>query len=202
LIDVQEKEIARKEKELQAQVQKPADAEKYRIQARAEAARFKTLTEAEGEADARRSIGIGEADAQKAKGMAEASVIEATGQAEAAAMTNKAAAWATYNEAAIVEILLEKLPEIAGAVASPLAKTKSIVVVNSGGEAGGGAGASKITRDVVDILAQVPPLVEALSGVDLKKLVRSLPQLRAEEPAEDIDVDGGELEEDGRRLDS
>jgi len=91
-------------------------------------------------------------------------------------MTKKAQAWQSYNEAALVQILLEKLPEIAGAISAPLAKTDKIVIINNSGD--GGAGASKITKDVTDIIAQVPPLVEALSGVDLKNLASMLPGIK------------------------
>lgn len=178
MIDVQEKEILRKERELQAQVQKPADAEKYKIQAMAEAQRFKLQAEATGEAEAKKSLGLGEAEAEKAVGMAKASVIQATGEAEAAAMAKKAQAWGAYNEAAIVQILIEKLPEITRAVSEPLAKTEKIVIVNLD-NASGGVGASKVTKDVANIIAQVPPLVEALSGVDLTQLAAKLPGLLA-----------------------
>ena len=53
-------------------------------------------------------------------------------------------------------------------------RSKSVIVSNGGQ---GGAGASKVTRDVTDIIAQIPPLVEALSGVDLKDLATKLPGL-------------------------
>jgi flotillin len=89
-------------------------------------------------------------------------------------MQKKADSWQAYNQAAIVQILLEKLPEIAQAVAGPLSKTERIVVINSGGE---GAGTSKITRDVTDIIAQVPALAEALVGVDLRQIAAQLPGL-------------------------
>jgi flotillin len=108
------------------------------------------------------------------QGLAEADVIQAQGAAEAEAMNKKAQSWQEYNEAAIVEILLRKLPEIVQAAAAPLAKTEKIVMISNGGD---GLGAAKITKDLTDIIAQVPVLVEALSGVDLKKLASKLPEL-------------------------
>ena len=96
-------------------------------------------------------------------------------------MTKKAEAWNAYNEAAIVQILIEKLPEIAKAIAEPLTKTEKIVIVNTGG-GDGGAGASKVTKDVAEIIAQLPPIVEGLSGVDLTGLAKKLPGLMAKKP--------------------
>jgi flotillin len=96
-------------------------------------------------------------------------------------MQKKANSWQAYNEAAIVEILLDKLPEIAKAVADPLSRTERIVIVNTGGDS---AGASKITKDMATIIAQVPDLVEALSGVDLRGLTSRLPGLaKQQKPA-------------------
>jgi flotillin len=43
-------------------------------------------------------------------------------------------------------------------------------------DSGEGGGASRLTRQVADVLAQLPVVVESLSGIDLKKLVDKLPQ--------------------------
>jgi flotillin len=176
-IEVQEKEILRKEKELAATVEKPAAAEQQRIRILAEAEQYRLATTASGQADATRAIGTAEADANKARGLAAADVIQAQGYAEAQAMAKKADAWRQYNEAAITQMFIDKLPEIASAVSAPLAKTEKIVVISSGGDGHTGAGASKVTRDVADIIAQVPAVVEALTGVRLQDLVTRLPQL-------------------------
>ncbi|OQY20122.1 MAG: hypothetical protein B6I34_08885, partial [Anaerolineaceae bacterium 4572_32.1] len=88
-IQVQEQEALRKEKELEATIRKPAEAERHRIQTLAEAKRFQTQTEAEGQAVALRQVGQGEADATRATGLAEAEVTKAKGFAEAEAMPCK-----------------------------------------------------------------------------------------------------------------
>jgi flotillin len=178
-IVVQEREILRREKELEATVKRQADAERYRIQTEAEANRFKFETEARGQAEAKRSQGLAQADVVKATGSAEADVIALKGSAEADAMAKKADSWKEYNQAAVIQLVLQALPEIAQAIAAPLAKTESITIVNTGGD-GGGAGASRVTKDVADILAQLPPIVESLSGIDLKRLVNLVPELKAE----------------------
>jgi len=175
-IQVQEQEALRREKELEATVRKPAEAEQYRIQTLAAAKKFQLLTEAEGQAAALQSVGEGEAAATKAKGLAQADVIQAQGFAEAEAMQKKAAAWQNYNEAAIIQQLVDKMPAIAEAISRPLAQTDRIVVISNGD--GGGAGASKITQDITNIMAQVPATVEALTGVDIVSGIRNLPTFR------------------------
>ena len=67
------------------------------------------------------------------------------------------------------------------AIADPLSKTERIVVINSGGDS---AGASKVTRDVANIMAQVPVTVEALTGVDLTETIRNLPGVSSGQPSE------------------
>lgn len=177
-IQVQEQEILRREKELEATVKKPAEAEKHRVQTLAEAKKFETLTEAEGMAAAARSIGEGEAAATKATGLAEAEVIRKQGLSEAEAMEKKALAWQQYNQAAIIQQLVEALPKMAAAIAEPLTKTESIVII--GGGANDSAGASKLTQDVVNIVAQLPPTIEALTGVNLVETLKNLPAVKSE----------------------
>ncbi len=174
-IEVQEKEILRREKELVATIEKPASAERQRIQTLAEAEQYRLATTASGQADATRAIGNAEADANKARGLAQADVIKAQGFSEAEAMAKKADAWRQYNEAAITQMFVDKLPEIASAVSAPLAKMEKVVVISAGGDGHTGAGASKVTRDVADIIAQVPAVIEALTGVKLSEIIQRIP---------------------------
>ncbi len=176
-IEVQEKEILRREKELVATIEKPASAERQRIQTLAEAEQYRLATTASGQADATRAIGNAEADANKARGLAQADVIKAQGFSEAEAMAKKADAWRQYNEAAVTQMFVDKLPEIASAVSAPLAKMDKIVVISAGGDGHTGAGASKVTRDVADVIAQVPAVIEALTGVRLQDIIQRLPGL-------------------------
>ncbi|MCZ7546201.1 MAG: SPFH domain-containing protein [Anaerolineae bacterium] len=174
-IEVQQQEALRKERELEATVRRPAEAEQFRIETLAKAKRFQVETEATGEAAAIRQRGEAEADAIRARGIAEAEVERAKGFAEAQAMEKKADAWQRYNQAAIIQQLIDALPEVANAIAQPLAKTDRIVVISQGDGNGTGAGASKITADITSIIAQVPAAVEALTGVDLVSAIASLP---------------------------
>jgi flotillin len=186
-IEVQEQEVMRRERELEATIRKPAEAEQFRIRTLADAKKFQLEVEAEGQMAASRNLGIGEADANKARGLAQADiikaqglnqaeVIQAQGLAEATATSKKAAAWEQYTQAAILQQILDKLPALANAIAQPLAKTDKIVVINSGGD--GGAGTSKITRDVADSMSQIPAVIEALTGISLIDLLKNLPAVR------------------------
>lgn len=175
MIEVQEKETLRREQELLATVQKPAEAEQKRIMMMADASRYQIEAEANARAQAAKSIGFAEAEAQRAKGLAEAEVIKAKGVAEAEAMMRKADAWRAYNEAALAQMFIEKLPELARAVAEPLQKIEKITLIGTGSD---GAGMSKISKEVIDIVAQLPPILEGVAGVSLKDLINRLPKLK------------------------
>jgi flotillin len=153
-IKIEELEIARKEKELNSNVIKPADARKYQMKAEAEAEEFRIQSEARGKADAMKLEGIAQAEKTKQMGLAEAE-----------SMSKKAQAWDKYNQAAILEMYLKMLPDLAKSVSEPLSKVDKIVVV--GGDKN--LGTTKITSQVGEILAQMPDVVESLTGVDLKK---------------------------------
>lgn len=175
-IEVEEQEASRKEKELLGTVRRPAEAEEYRIRTLANARQYQLQTEASGEAEAIRQKGQAEADAAKAQGLAQAEVIREQGLAEAEATEKKALAWQQYSQAAVLQQILDKLPEMASAIAQPLSKTDRIVII--GGANGSGAGASRITEDVTQIIAQVPSTIEALTGVDLTDALQNLPGLK------------------------
>lgn len=186
-IELQQQEILRKQRELEALVQKPADAERYRVETLATATKFQLETEAAGaasaakvkgfaSADVVKATGLAEADANKARGLAEASVIEAQGSATAEAMKLKAESFKQYNEAAVIEMIVRILPEVAGKVSEPLSKTDKIVIINGGN--GNGGGASKLTGDVTQIISQLPPVVESLTGIKFEKLLEQVPAIK------------------------
>src|SRR5690242_2246322 len=186
-IELQQQEILRKQRELEAMVQKPADAERYRVETLANARKFQLETEAAGSASATKATGfagadvvkatgLAEADANKARGLAEADVIEAQGKATAEAMRVKAESFKQYNEAAVIEMIVRILPDVAGKISEPLAKTEKMVIINSGNGPGGGA--SKLTGDVTTIISQLPPVVESLTGIKFEKLLEQVPALK------------------------
>jgi flotillin len=186
-IELQQQEILRKQRELEANVQKPADAERYRVETLANAKKFQLETEAAGaasaskatgfaSADVAKATGIAEAEANKARGLAEAAIIEAQGKATAESMRVKADSFKQYNEAAVIEMIIRILPEVAGKISEPLSKTEKMVIINSGNGVGGGA--SKLTGDVTQIVAQLPPVIESLTGIKFEKLLEQVPSLR------------------------
>ena len=188
-IKVQQAEIQRRELELQATIQKAAEAERRRVETVAEAERQRLILEAQGQADAAKERGIGDAEANKArglaeaeviraKGLAEAEVVRAKGEAEADAMKVKAAAFHEYNQAAVLDKLLTGMPEIVRAIAEPLSKVDKVTIVSTGSSNGNnGIGASRLTGDIVNMVAQVPALFELLSGTRIGDLMSRVPAL-------------------------
>jgi flotillin len=155
-IELMEAEVARRINELEAEVLEPAKAEARKIEALAEARKEELAAQ-----------GAGEADAVRLRGMAEAE-----------AMMAKAGAWGKYNEAAIADRLLSILPQLAAAVAEPLSKTEKIVMI--GGGNGDGIGAHRVTQDVMKIVAELPEVIESLTGKRLDELVKALPKTGSE----------------------
>jgi flotillin len=188
-IKVQQAEIQRRELELQATIQKAAEADRRRIETVAEAERQRLILEAQGQADAVKTRGLGDADANRARGLAEAEVIRARGlaeaevirakgEAEADAMKVKAAAFHEYNQAAVLDKLLTGMPEIVRAIAEPLSKVDKVTIVSTGASNGtNGLGASRLTGDIVNMVAQVPALFELLSGTRIGDLMNRVPAL-------------------------
>jgi flotillin len=165
-VKVQDAEIQRRERELNATVLKPAEAEKQRL-----------IMEAEGHASAIR-----------AQGEAEAEIIFKKGEAEARAMNVKAAAYQEYNQAAVIDRLFASMPEIVKALAAPLANVDRITVVSTGGDA---AGLNKITGDLTKMAAQVPALFETLSGMPLSELFSKIRTIGDKSPKPDNPAKGG-----------
>lgn len=100
-IEIECQEVERKDRELQATVKLPADAENYRVQQIAEGKRTQTIETAKAEAERIKKIG-----------MAEATAIEMVGKAEAEKMRMKATVYKQYGDAAIMNIVLESLPKV------------------------------------------------------------------------------------------
>jgi flotillin len=166
-VKVQESEIARRKNELIATELEPANVQAQRRQVLAD-----------GEKRALELEAAGRAQAIRQQGQAEAEIIRMKGEAEAAAMDRKAEAYRGYGQAAVLDKLLSGLPEVVRAISEPLGRVDRITVISTGdGDGSGGAGVSKITADIAKMVAQVPTLVEALSGISVGELLKNLPQL-------------------------
>ncbi|NCO69215.1 MAG: flotillin, partial [Acidobacteria bacterium] len=151
---VEEQEILRREKELEATIKRPAEAMHYQAKLEADTDAYRKELDAKGKAAGIRLIGIAEAEAMTVQG-----------KAEADAMSEKAAAWKQYGDAALAEMVIRQLPELARAVSEPLSKVDKIVMV------GDGSGASKLTGQVAAVMAQLPTVVESLTGVKLNEIL-------------------------------
>lgn len=151
---LEEQEIALREKHLDATVKRPAEAEAYRAKLEAEAEAYRKELEAKG-----RAAGM------RLEGQVRAEALREQGKAEAEAMREKAAAWREYTQAALAEMVIQKLPELARAVAEPLSRVDRIVMV------GDASGTSKLTGQVAEVLAQLPTVVESLTGVKLAEFL-------------------------------
>jgi flotillin len=163
-IELMQAEVERRRRELEAEIVEPALARAREIAAVSEAQREEVA-----------ALGAGEADAMRLKGLAEAE-----------AMAAKAKSWGEYNEAAITDRVLEILPELAAAVSAPLARTDKIVMIGSNGS----SGASKITKDVTTVMAELPAVLEALTGMKLDDLAKRIPKVNGHEA---VDADAEEL---------
>uniref|UniRef100_A0A1I8GKQ6 PHB domain-containing protein n=1 Tax=Macrostomum lignano TaxID=282301 RepID=A0A1I8GKQ6_9PLAT len=151
-ISVQELEIVRRERQLDASVRKPAEAERYRLERIAEAENSKIILEAQADAET-----------VQLKGEAEAFAIEARAKATAEQMAKKADAWKEYGEAARLDLVLKALPKLAAEVAQPLASATKITMVSSGGR-NAELGAAKITGEVMDIMERLPAMLQSMTG--------------------------------------
>lgn len=170
----------KQEKELEATVKKVAEAQKYKEQQEADANRYAIIKNAEAEAESIRIKGAAEAEATRMKGQALAEAMKA----EAEAMREKAEAYKQYGEAAVVQMIVEKLPELAKNIAEPLAQTDKIVIIDNGG----GNGAARVTQNVTKIMSEIPEVVESLTGINLINLISSFeasfPQVTEDERSE------------------
>ncbi|GAA0718950.1 flotillin family protein [Clostridium malenominatum] len=170
-IELAEKKAERKQAELLETVVKPAEAERKRRELEAEANKFEQLKKAEAEAEKLRLEGEAQAKVIESRGLAEADAIRAKGLAEAEALEKKAEALAKMDEAGKLQMVIEKLPEIAKAVAEPLSKIGNITIIGGSGE--GSDGVSNVTGYTVGALKAVTEAVKETIGFDLTDVMRS-----------------------------
>ncbi len=180
-IDLEGKEILRREKQYDAEVKKKADADRYAVVQAAEADKEKQMREAEAmqfriEAEAKamaeqkRLDGQAQADAERAKGTAEAEVIRLRGLAEAEAKEKLAEAFEKFGEAAVLDIIVKMLPELAGKIADPIGSIDKLTVVDTGH----GEGAARVSNYVTSLMATAPEMLKNVSGIDVEGLIKGL----------------------------
>ena len=202
---VAERQAALTERQLDTEVRKPADAARYKVEQEALARRSATVADAEADAEQARLSGQAELDrrtalakaeaiegerrgeaekarrvavaqAVQAEGEAQAAAIAATGSAEAEAMQKKATAFASYNEAATLQMLIEVLPKVAHEIAAPMSSIDKLTVIST-------EGAAALPKTVSNNLLQTLQLVKDTTGFDLEGLLGGLDSNAAAKPA-------------------
>ena len=168
--EIAEKEIAIKEKKLDAEIRKQADAMKYQTEKEAEA----MLIKRQKEAEAQKFEAIQIAEAKKAQAEAvrfemeqEAEGIRAKGLAEAEAIEKKAEAQKKMGEASVLEIYLKALPDVVRNAAMPLSQTEKIIMYGDGNS-------SKLVKDVMSSANQIMEGIKESTGIDLSQLITSV----------------------------
>lgn len=177
----QEKEVTIKQREAEVQeealngtIKKQADAELYKRQKEAEAKKFEQERAAEAErfAAQQRAEALLIAKEQEAAGIkvvgeAEAAAIRQKGLAEAEAMEKKAEAYKKYGQAAMAEMIVKVLPDIAKEVAEPLSRIDKITIF------GGSDGVDTVAGNVPAVMARTFETVKAATGIDMADIVRA-----------------------------
>ncbi|WP_445506365.1 SPFH domain-containing protein [Niallia sp. 03190] len=182
-IELEEKEILRREKQYDSEVKKKADADRYAMEQTAEANKRREIAEADAnqyriesqakaEAEKVRVDGLAKAEAEKAKGETEAEIIRLKGLAEAEAKRKIAEAYEQYGQAAILDMVLEMLPEYAKQVASPLSNIDKITVVDTGSDSSNG-GANKVSGYATSLMSTMQESLKASAGIDVKELLEN-----------------------------
>lgn len=174
--EIKEREVRVKEQTLNAEIKKQAEAEKYQREQQAQAARIEREQKAEAEkyealqqaealkakAEAGRFAAEQEAEAIKVKGIAEAEAVRLKLNAEAEGLDKKAEAMLKMKDAAVIEMLVKVLPDVAKAVAEPLKNVDSITMYGEGNSG----------KMVGDIMTSLDKVTNGL-GIDVRDLIKA-----------------------------
>lgn len=164
-LKAREAEVA--EQALNASIKKKADAALYQRQKEAEAKKF----EMERAAEAEKYKKAQEAEGIRLVGDAEAEAIRQKGLAEAEAKEKMAEAYQKYNDAAVAEMLINILPQVAGQIAQPLSAIDKVTII--GGGEGAGNGISSVADGVPLVMSKLFASMKEATGIDLSEIVRA-----------------------------
>lgn len=179
-IELEEKEILRRERQYDAEVKKKADADRYAVEQSAEAEKAKKMREADAlkyrieaeakaQAEQKRLEGLAIAEAERAKGTSEAEVTRLKLEAEAEGKQKLAEAFEKFGHAAVLDIVAKMLPELAAKVAEPMKAIDKVTIVDAGG--GQGDGVNRLSMNVTKLMAQLPEMLKDVSGLDMNKMI-------------------------------
>ena len=183
--ELRRQEVTVQQQALEAEINKKADADRYAIeqaaaadltrrQREAEARKYEQEKEAEAKkalAEAQKYAMLQEAEGIRAKGEAEAAAIQAKALAEAEGMEKKAEAYQKYNQAAIAEMMIKVLPEIAGKIAEPLSQIDKITII--GGDGGSEKGVGSVAGNVPVVMARLFESMKEATGLDLADIMKA-----------------------------
>ncbi len=184
-IELRKKDVQVTEQTLDAQVKKKAEADKFARQQKAEAELFERQRQAEAEkferekaAEAKRIQAEAElyattkqAEGIRAIGEAESRAIEAKGIAEAEALEKKAEAMRKYGQAAMIEMIVTRLPEMAAAIAKPMENIDKVTIIDGGGS--GSNGVSQVGSYVPGVLAKLMETMKEVTGLDIVEIMKA-----------------------------
>ncbi len=171
-IELEEKEITRREKQYDSEVKKKADADRYAREQEALAMKAKEIAEAEAEKFRVEAMAEANAAQVRMEGQAKADAVLAQGQAQAEAKEKIAEAFKQYGEAAVLSMVLEILPELVKEASQPLGNIEKISVVDTG-QGGKDSGANRITNYATNLLASSQETLKETTGLDVKDLLES-----------------------------
>ena len=183
--ELRRQEVTVQQQALEAEINKKADADRYAIEQAAAADLTRRQREAEAkkyeqekEAEARKSLAeaqkyamLQEAEGIRARGEAEAAAIQAKALAEAEGMEKKAEAYQKYNKAAMAEMMIKVLPDIAGKIAEPLAQIDKITII--GGDGGSEKGVGSVAGNVPVVMARLFEAMKEATGLDLADIMKA-----------------------------
>ena len=158
-----QEKIKIKENELTAEVNKQADAHKYEVEKKAEAERYEA--EQKAQAEAAKYAKLQEAEGLRAVGEANASAAQAMFIAEAEGLEKKADAYERFGQAAILDMVVKILPQVAAEVAKPISSIDSVNIYDGG--------VDRVSGNVPVVLKQTFDTIESATGVNLTDIVRA-----------------------------
>ena len=182
-IELAQKQAERTKESLRVTIVEPANAEKAKQMADADAEKYRKIAEAQARAESRKveaqaeaeAIAIkaqAEADAISKTGIAEAEATKAKGIAEAEAMEKKAEAYEKYGQAAMMEMLVKVLPQMAEQVAKPLQSIDKVTIIDSGDTANG-SGVGQMGGYVPSVLAKTIESIKETTGFDITDVMKA-----------------------------
>lgn len=182
-IELEEKEILRREKQFDSEIKKKADADRYALEQEALAKKASALATTEAEQFRTESLAKAEADKIRLIGLAEAETTLAKGTAEAETKEKVAEAFKKYDEAAILSMIVEILPQLVKEAAAPLGNIDKISVVDTG--SGEGGGANRVTNYATNLLSTTQETLKETLGLDVKSLIENFAGSTTSDPPQE-----------------